>query len=75
MLLCVIESKERLFEALLECAPLRSLCFLVIEMPTAYCLPPTAFYIARKFQNIEKDVSGSKGFGKQDKTRSEDDPA
>jgi hypothetical protein len=55
--------------------PLRSLCFLVIEMPTAYCLLPTAFYIARKFQNIEKDVSGSKGFGKQDKTRSKDDPA
>jgi hypothetical protein len=31
MPLRVIESKERLFEALLERAPLRSLCFLVIE--------------------------------------------
>jgi hypothetical protein len=31
MPLRVIENKERLYEALLECAPLRSLCFLVIE--------------------------------------------
>jgi hypothetical protein len=30
MPLRVIESKERLFEALLKRAPLRSLCFLVI---------------------------------------------
>ena len=34
MPLRVIESDERLFEALLKCAPLRSLCFLVIEYAT-----------------------------------------
>jgi hypothetical protein len=36
MPLRVIESDERLFEALLKCAPHRALCFLVIELLRSY---------------------------------------